>query len=505
MLVCPKCGSTFTRSQEFCGLDGTRLVQTNQNPLLGKTLERYRIESVLGSGGMATVYLGRHIFLDQLYAVKVLHGQIATDPSLARRFQREAKALGQIRHPNVVSVVDFGRSQNGLLFMVMELLQGETLADKLKREGPFSLKTIAEITLDLASGLQAAHREGFIHRDLKPANIMLCEAPGGRQTAKLMDFGLVRVLDNADLPSNTQLTQQGHFFGTPAYMAPEQILGEDITEAADLYALGIVLYQLIEGKPPFEGDLKTLSYRQVNELPRPPRLPYEGLSELALWMLHKDPRQRPASAERVIEALARLRLTEAEITPLPPEELDEEGPRLVVDANIQEASRPPSLLVQRPKRSASWLRPLLLIGILALGAGAYFALQGLPLGLGDAASLPDAGDATPDAGGAPPQSAAPKPSESPKTTEAKPPEPKPERRPEPKVEAKPKVEAERKAAQKKKRRTRKSRRAGRKSQASSPPADSRTPNPKDPKDPQEPQLSPEAQAALTSTRTLDRR
>src|SRR5437016_3729218 len=136
MRSCPRCGSNYTKDLEFCGLDGERLVETSDDPLIGKTIDRYKITGLIGDGGMARVYRAMHVYLDQAVAIKVLHGEVASDRSLARRFQREAQASSKIKHPNVVSIIDFGTSKDGPIFMAMELLTGRTLSEAIRDEGP---------------------------------------------------------------------------------------------------------------------------------------------------------------------------------------------------------------------------------------------------------------------------------------------------------------------------------------------------------------------------------
>ena len=303
MLVCPKCGSTFTRALEHCGLDGSRLVESAVDPLVGRTLERYAVVGLLGSGGMARVYRARHVYLRQDFAIKVLHGELAQDGDLARRFEREARALSRIRHPNVVQVSDFGISKERLLFMVMELVEGPTLYAAMRQVGPFEPARAGPIARQLALGLAAAHERGFVHRDLKPGNVMLTrdEAP------KILDFGLVRI--RSPEPDDPQLTHRGMVFGTPLYMAPEQVRGEDVGPAADLYALGVILYQLLTGNPPFSGSSRELAEQHLQRPPPPLRLPYGGLGELTLELLAKAPGDRPSSAEAVASRIEQLGLS----------------------------------------------------------------------------------------------------------------------------------------------------------------------------------------------------
>jgi serine/threonine protein kinase len=300
MLVCPKCGSVYTREVDHCGLDGARLIGTLDDPHLGRTLDRYRIEAPLGSGGMARVYRARHTYLEQDFAVKILHGEIAADKDLARRFHREAKALSRIKHANVVNIVDFGSTPEGLLFMVMEFLDGPTLSGVLHAAGPLPARRSAAIVRQVCLGLEAAHARGYVHRDLKPGNIALVEE-GGQEVVKILDFGLVRIVEPDG--DTEPLTQQGMFFGTPAYMSPEQVQGLEVSPASDLYALGVILYQMLTGSPPFTGDVKQLAHQHITTPPPRPPLEHGGLTEVAMNLLEKEPRRRPASALAVVQQI----------------------------------------------------------------------------------------------------------------------------------------------------------------------------------------------------------
>ncbi|MEM9113603.1 MAG: protein kinase [Myxococcota bacterium] len=303
MLVCSLCGSTYTRSQEFCGLDGTPLGTLDPLPLIDRLIDRYRIVDVIGSGGMAMVYRALHTRLEKHFAFKALHGQMASDQMLAKRFHREAKVLSRLNHPNIVAVSDFGSTEHGVPYMVMELLEGESLWTRSRERGPIPPGTVAEWTLQIASGLAIAHRKGFVHRDLKPQNIMLVPDPGkdGEQI-KILDFGLVGIME-PDPGQHTQLTQEGMFFGTPAYMSPEQITGGEVKATADLYALGVLMYLLLTGEVPFRGDVRELAHQHVSSEPSRPLLEYGGLTPIVMRLLEKDPKRRLPNARALMRAI----------------------------------------------------------------------------------------------------------------------------------------------------------------------------------------------------------
>jgi serine/threonine-protein kinase len=309
MLVCPKCGSTYTRSIEFCGLDGERLIESSSDPLIGRAIDRYQIVDAIGSGGMARVYRARHVYLEQDFAIKVLHGQIAADKSFAARFHREAKTLGKIKHRNVVAVSDFGATREGLLFLVMELLDGPSLTQVIRLESPFPPGRAAAIARQICLGLTAAHSKGFVHRDLKPANIILTKEDGS-DVPKILDFGLVRLLEAEDT-NNPALTAHGQLFGTPSYMSPEQVSGEEVDSRADLYSLGVIFYQMLTGSTPFSGDVAELIRAHVSIPPPRPILEYGGLTPIMMRLLEKEKEDRIQSASDVIDAIDRLGLTAA--------------------------------------------------------------------------------------------------------------------------------------------------------------------------------------------------
>lgn len=302
MLVCPRCCALFVRDVVCCGLDGERLVEVDRDPLVGRHLDRYLIREVLGDGGMARVYRAEHVHLGQPVALKILHGDMASDRRFAERFRREARSAAQIRHPQVVEVKDFGITEAGLNYMAMELLEGTTLAERMQHERRLDPGTIAEVIRQTALGLSAAHGLGFIHRDLKPRNLMLVREAGSLRV-KILDFGLVHLLESSD----TRLTVHGQVFGTPAYMAPEQIVDGPIDARTDLYALGVILYELLAGRRPFAGERGELLDKQVRAWP-PELDDRSGLGALALAMMAKSPSGRPTSALEVIEAIEALDL-----------------------------------------------------------------------------------------------------------------------------------------------------------------------------------------------------
>jgi serine/threonine-protein kinase len=259
--------------------------------------DRYEIGTELGSGGMATVYSGRDRVLGRPVAIKMLADRYAGDDKFVTRFRREARAAAGLNHQNIVSVFDTGDT-NGQHYIVMELVQGETLADLLKREGPLSPDRAARIGGAVARALQAAHDRGFVHRDVKPGNVMI--TPSGE--VKVMDFGIARAA------TDDTLTQTGMVLGTASYLSPEQSRGDAVDHRSDVYSLGCVLYEMLGGRPPFEADTPvSLAYKHVNEDPQPlgssdPAIPGE-LDAVVMKALEKDPDRRFSSARELGEAL----------------------------------------------------------------------------------------------------------------------------------------------------------------------------------------------------------
>ena len=266
----------------------------------------YRVLKVLGSGGMGVVFLAEDTQLRRHVALKAMKPALAASASARQRFLREAQLTASITHDHIVAIHQVGE-ENGTPFLAMPLLQGESLDDRLKREGRLPLAEVLRIGRETAEGLAAAHEHGLIHRDIKPANLWLETLPGGRDVrVKVLDFGLARGGDG-DAP----LTQSGVVVGTPAYMAPEQARGEKVDGRGDLFSLGCVLYRLCTGATPFAAtDAMAMLMALATETPKPvrevnPDVPAE-LSELVMRLLAKNPAERPQTAGEVIQALHAL-------------------------------------------------------------------------------------------------------------------------------------------------------------------------------------------------------
>jgi len=260
---------------------------------------RYRIEKELGSGGMGAVYRAEHVHMRKAVAVKVLHREMTFLPEVVARFEREAVAAARIEHPHVAAATDFGRLDDGAFYLVLEYVEGRSLRELIDARGALPPDLALHITRQIADALSAAHAAEIVHRDLKPDNVMLINRDGDEHFAKVLDFGIAKI-ETGD--AQNQLTQLGSVFGTPEYMAPEQASGLPVDARADIYTLGIILYEMLAGVTPFaDDDLVVVLTRQMT-LPPPP-LPATldpALVALVEQLLAKDPDQRPQTAEDVL-------------------------------------------------------------------------------------------------------------------------------------------------------------------------------------------------------------
>ncbi len=270
---------------------------------------RYELIAPLGQGGMGQVWKARQLPLGRLVAVKVIHRDRVTDPTSRERFRREAMAAAELDHPALVRTLDFGVLEDGREFIAMELVEGRSLADLLEQHGPLSWRHVVRIGSEVADALAHAHRSGFVHRDVKPSNVMIQEGDLERGRVRLLDLGIARRIDG---PRGETLTAHGVALGTPRYAAPEQLRGERVTPASDLYALGATLYRALTGRVPYEGR----SFAEVAEAQRagppprpsslaPARVP-ATLDRIVLSLLAIDPQRRPAGADGVASALRYL-------------------------------------------------------------------------------------------------------------------------------------------------------------------------------------------------------
>jgi serine/threonine-protein kinase len=320
MRACPKCGAEYPDEVQFCPEDGTRLGAGDSltgsravgEPEPGSVLGAYRLSALVGAGAMSVIYAAEHVRLGRRVAIKLLRREFTADPAAVRRFFQEARAVNQIRHPHIVEVTDFVEEPGGDNYTVMELLEGESLAELLARHGPLPPWRAARIGAQIARALSAVHAAGIVHRDLKTENAVLVER-GGDDFVKLLDFGVAKLLDgSAGRPLHQ--TGAGAIIGTPAYMSVEQAAGRPIDQRSDLYSLGVILYEMITGRRPFDAEsYGELVIQHLAVEPPPPSrcagpdaaVPPE-LEALIMRCLAKEPADRPAAADELAAALEAL-------------------------------------------------------------------------------------------------------------------------------------------------------------------------------------------------------
>jgi serine/threonine-protein kinase len=305
--VCPTCKAVFRTAFRACPRDGELLVDMTNDPLIGTSLvDRYLIEGLIGGGGLGRVYRARHTRMSRRYAIKVPFGEVAYDPKVRVRFANEAEAASRLAHPNVIGVVDFGETPEGLLYMAMDYAEGQTLAELIAQNGPLAREWVVRFTRQIAEGLAHAHDRGLIHRDLKPDNVII-ERDGDRP--RIVDFGLAIFREQE---GGARLTTQGTVLGTPHYMAPEQATGQALDGRTDLFALGLIMYEMLCGKLPFEGSPVQVARANLSApMPliseRVPGLDVDAsLEAVCRTLVEKRPEDRPPSAHALIEMLDRL-------------------------------------------------------------------------------------------------------------------------------------------------------------------------------------------------------
>lgn len=307
MKACPKCGAEYPDTTTLCPSDGIALEKTDDS-LLGQTLiGKYRIDGRLSEGGMGTVYRGTHVMMDKTVAIKVLRPSLAADEKIVARFSREARAASRINHPHALSVTDFGENENGVVFLVMEYLDGQTLKDIIRKEGPMALPRVVGIIEQVGDALNEAHGQGVVHRDLKSDNIMLLSATAG-DYAKVLDFGIAKIKE-PDGAYDTSLTSPDLVIGTPQYMSPEQCSqAPDIDARSDIYSLGVIIFEMLVGHVPFSGDSPTVIMLKHMQQP-PPSLRNErsdvpaAVETVVNRALEKRPEHRYETVRELVEDL----------------------------------------------------------------------------------------------------------------------------------------------------------------------------------------------------------
>jgi serine/threonine-protein kinase len=293
-----------------------------EDPLVGSVIcGRYRVEKVIGTGGMGSVYRAVHVHMRKTVALKVLHGHMTSMPEAVARFEREAVAAGRIKHRNVAAATDFGRLDSGdAFYLALDFVEGQSLRHVMHNAGAMPTPRAVGIIRQVVEALEAAHALDIVHRDLKPENIMLQNDGPHEDFVKVLDFGLAKIDLDGTRPSAggdpSQLTRMGSVFGTPTYMSPEQSAGNPVDHRSDLYAAGVLLYEMLAGEPPFEADaIVVVLSKHINEAPPPlPAHVDPRLARIVMRLLEKAPEARPQSASLL---LAELDATRLSIRPLP--------------------------------------------------------------------------------------------------------------------------------------------------------------------------------------------
>jgi len=301
--VCPRCDARFRGDIGTCPIDGTALREP-EDPFIGRLIAgRYLIEEELGSGGMGSVYRARHQVIGRDVALKFLEPALVRNERQRKRFLGEARAANQINHEHIIDITDFGETEDGLVYMVMEYLEGRPLSEEIEK-GAMPPRRALRIATQIAMGLARAHELGVVHRDVKPANIYLVRRKADSDYVKILDFGVARI------EHDMRITGQGTIVGTPEYIAPEQIHTAAAMPSADLYSLGCVLFEMLTSKLPFEGKTTILLVKHLNDPPPKPSsvlatIPPE-VDQLVLRLLQKEPAQRYRDAYHLVEALQQL-------------------------------------------------------------------------------------------------------------------------------------------------------------------------------------------------------
>jgi len=352
-MQCPSCQAPVDGTKRFCGSCGASLTSAEPvDPLVGQTLNgKYRITRKLGEGGMGAVYEGEQPLgtAKRRVAIKTLHPHLSRDPTIEARFRREVGTIAELEHPNTIQVYDFGVTEQGILYIVMEYLQGKSLADVLTAQGAMPPLRAQNIVLQTCGSLEEAHARGIVHRDLKPDNLVLVERAGIKDFVKVLDFGIAKRAREED-KNEQKLTQQGMVLGTPPYMSPEQFTGKPIDARSDIYSLGVMAYEMLTGRLPFEAD--TAWEWATQHMTQPP-IPIEsvaGGAQLPQAMrgaivrsLAKSPDARFQTIAQFAEAFASKSSVATTSPPLepPPKQRTEIGKPLDVVAAFGDAAMVP--------------------------------------------------------------------------------------------------------------------------------------------------------------------
>ena len=326
---CQACGHENVQEARFCASCGAALptrVESQHDPLIGQVVgSRYRITGVIGEGGMGVVYVGEQQMGSTIrkVAVKTLHAHLSKDTSVLKRFHRECGTVAQLEHPNTIKVYDFGSTPDGTLYIAMEFVAGRALSDVLLNEGKLSSARVIQILRQICGALDEAHELGIVHRDLKPDNIILTPRAGEQDFVKILDFGIAARTESADAAHEQKLTQQGTVLGTPPYMSPEQFTGKPLDRRSDVYSLGVMVYEMLTGKLPFDAETPwQWATQHMTGQPKPfemvaPEIRIaDGMSQAILRALSKETGQRQASAGQFFAELSAGLKPSSEATPM---------------------------------------------------------------------------------------------------------------------------------------------------------------------------------------------
>jgi len=319
----------------FCASCGAALptrVESQQDPLIGQIIgNRYRITGVIGEGGMGVVYVGEQQMGSTVrkVAVKTLHQHLSKDANVLKRFHRECGTVAQLEHPNTIKVYDFGSTPDGTLYIAMEFVAGKPLSDVLLNEGKLAPERVVQIMRQVCGALDEAHQLGIVHRDLKPDNVILAQRAGEQDFVKVLDFGIAARTESADAAHEQKLTQQGTVLGTPPYMSPEQFTGKPLDRRSDVYSLGVMVYEMLTGKLPFDAETPwqwatqhmTAQPKSFDIVAPNARIP-EGMRQAIMRALSKEPAQRqPTAGEFFAELSSGQRLSGEATAPAAPSAL----------------------------------------------------------------------------------------------------------------------------------------------------------------------------------------